>query len=48
MHNLYRAGAVALAMLWTSGLFAGEAPLSLSEARSEEHKSELQSRQYPV
>jgi outer membrane protein TolC len=32
MHNLYRAGAVALAMLWTSGLFAGEAPLSLSEA----------------
>ncbi|MAN63771.1 MAG: hypothetical protein CMI60_17700 [Parvibaculum sp.] len=32
MHNFYRAGAVALAMLWTSGLSAGEAPLSLSEA----------------
>jgi outer membrane protein TolC len=32
MHNLYRAGAIALAMLWTSGLFAGEAPLGLSEA----------------
>lgn len=32
MHNFYGAGAIALAMLWASGLFAAEAPLSLSEA----------------